>query len=68
MHEDGWERVTSALVKEISLLSPGVEPSEPRACVLSFRPMEEPTASREGEVFFGGETIRRDFPATLTVR
>ena len=67
-HEDGWERVTSALVKEVSLLSPGVEPSEPRACVLSFRPTVEPTASREGQVILGGPTLRRSFPTKLTIR
>ena len=42
-HDDGWVRVTRALVKEVSLLSPAVEPAEPLACVtLSSRPRSRP--------------------------
>ena len=38
-----YERVTSAFVREDSLLSPAHEPNEPLACVLSIRPTETPT-------------------------
>lgn len=36
------DRVTSAFVKEVSILSPTTEPREPFACVLSIRPTETP--------------------------
>jgi hypothetical protein len=49
-------------------LSPGVEPAEPRAQSLSLRSIEEPTASRESEVSYGGPILRRYFPAKLTRR
>ena len=62
-HDDGWDRVTRALVKEVSILSPAHEPAEPRACVLSFREKAD-----EGEVFYGGPVIRRYFDTPITVR
>ena len=71
-------RVSQAWVKEVSLLSPAVEPAEPLACVLSVRPAEpkpSPAAVASdravaGEVIYGkpGERIVRYFETPITVR
>lgn len=41
---EGAERVTRAFVSEVSVLSPGVEPAEPLARVITFAPAEQPKA------------------------
>lgn len=62
---DGPEVMTSALLREISVLSPGVEPAEKLARVAYVKelPAELPAARKpepEGEVVFGyGELLRR---------
>ena len=65
-HDDGWDRVTRAFVKEVSLLSPAVEPAEPLACVTLFKPIEERAAriarapASDGTVIHGnGQLLRR---------
>ncbi len=64
-HDDGWERVTSALVKEVSLLI-SLEPAEPLACVMSLR---EKAPAPVGDVAYGdGSVIRRPIGQVLGVR
>jgi hypothetical protein len=60
IHADGWERVTSALVKEVSILSPATEPAEPLASALSFRPIEERTARASHETAPGAIVVPGD--------
>ena len=46
-HDDGWSRVTSGLVRELSLLSPGTEPCEPRpGCCRFGRSRSRPPRAR----------------------
>lgn len=62
--------VRSCFVKEVSILSPGVDPAEPRARVLHVREVE-PLARRSEpeEVISGGAIIRRYFDnVPITVR
>ena len=60
-------RVTSAWMREVSVLSPAVEPSEPLACVLSVRPTEEriARASREPAPAPVGEVIHIPHAAVI---
>ena len=67
-HEDGWQRVTRAIVREVSLLSPAVEPAEPLAQVVLVRhapaavsPGPAGAAPRTGNVVIpsNGQLIRR---------
>ena len=69
------ERVTSAFVREVSLLSPAHEPNEPLACVLSIRPTEARPARSPRETAAGaivipanGQLIRRGIGQVLGVR
>jgi hypothetical protein len=72
---DAHENVVSwAIVDEISVLSPGVEPREPRAQVLSLSRTESPAAvttsgrAVAGEVILGNERIiRRNVGTILAV-
>jgi hypothetical protein len=63
---NGWDDlVRSALVTEVSVLSPGVRPAEPLAKVVFLR---EHATEPEGEVFYGGPRLTRYFETTITVR
>jgi hypothetical protein len=65
------KRVTSAFVKEVSLLPPGVEPAEPLAQVLWIGEAESPAAGLSsdrpvaGEVILGGERIARRYTGQI---
>ena len=70
---EGAERVTSAYIKEVSLLSPGVKPAEPLAQIVPLK--AEPVARRhqaqpQGEVTYGhGQLlIRPNIGQVLSVR
>jgi hypothetical protein len=52
------QRVTRGLMTEVSVLSPGTEPAEPRAKVLVFAERVAPTVPA-GEVFHGGGVLVR---------
>ena len=71
-HANGCERVTSAIVQEVSLLRDH-QPAEPLAAVVLLRHAPAAVSSQAPagaapRVFYGGPTIRRYFPATFTVR
>ena len=60
------EVIARGLVREVSLLSPGTDPAEPRAEVLGLRQVARaesvPTPARSepaGEVFYGGGSVIR---------
>ena len=74
-HADGWERVTKAIVKEVSLLSPALEPAEPLAqVVLVQRSTSTPTNRASAMPADGvihtppGATLRRPGGQVLGVR
>ena len=58
------ERVLRGLATEVSVLSPGRRPAQPRAQVALFRRSTD-EAAPGGQVFYGGEMIRR--PAIGTI-
>lgn len=73
------ERVLKGWIDQVSVLSPGVEPAEPFAQVMSLRESDEPAARSSpavapgglaaGEVIYGnGQLVRRYFPTAITVR
>ena len=66
------EHVMEALINEVSILSPGKQPAEPLARVLSLRAVKPAVAraGTEGEVIYGnGQVIRRYFkPPAIVVR
>lgn len=75
-HINGSTRITRGIVEEISLLK-DLTPAEPLAEVVLLKrapagthpPVAPAGAARtDGEVFYGGATLRRYFPATITVR
>ncbi len=67
----GWRRVLRMAVTEVSLLSPAVEPAEPRARVVYLAPSETSSArTSPGDVIYhrGQAPIRRYFETEITVR
>jgi hypothetical protein len=56
--------LTKCLLREISVLSPPVAPAEPLARVMLLRERAVPEPA-VGEVFYGGQTIRRVFPNAI---
>ena len=71
-HANGCERVTSAIVQEVSLLRDH-QPAEALAAVVLLRHAPAAVSSQAPagaapRVFYGGPTIRRYFPATFSVR
>ncbi len=76
-HADGWERVTSAIVREVSLLSPALEPAEPLAQVVllqcstarSSAPTTRAALPADGVIHTPpGATLRRPGGQVLGVR
>jgi hypothetical protein len=59
------QRIAGAIVGEVSVLPPGVDPAEPCAEVLLYRHAEEPA---DGEIIWGGPTLRRSCGQVLAVR
>ena len=71
------EHITAGHINEVTILSPGREPFEPLARVLSvrpktrFKPPATTTRNRpdpEARVFYGGDLIRRPTGQVLGVR
>ena len=60
------EHIMSALVNEVSILSPGKEPAEPLACVTFLRTVE--AAAPVEELYGGGPLIRRNIGRVLAIR
>ncbi len=66
-----WQRVLRMAVTEVSLLSPAVEPREPRARVVYVAPSEASSpCPSPGEVIYHREQvpIRRYFETEIVVR
>lgn len=62
------ERVERADITEVSILSPATLPGEPLAEVTLLRTDPKQEREREGEIIWGGPTVRRYYPTTITVR
>ena len=56
----------SGYVTEVSILSPGVEPCEPLARVLTFDPAKPRPAAREEVIHGNGQIIRRVYENAVT--